>query len=52
MVIIPFSECPLRETKDITKGLREGRSDSATLPRGRSIVQICVPCVAMDEAMS
>jgi hypothetical protein len=41
--------------------LRKGREhygvarrprDSATLPRGLSMVQICVPCEVMHEAMS
>jgi hypothetical protein len=34
------------------EGVARRPSDSAILPRGRSMVQICVPCVVMHEAMS
>jgi hypothetical protein len=33
-------------------GVARRPRDSATLPRGASMVQICVPCVVMQEAMS
>jgi hypothetical protein len=33
-------------------GVARRPRDSATLPRGLSIVQICVPCEVMHEAMS
>jgi hypothetical protein len=48
-----------RDAKEIAEaaqqcyeGVARRPSDSATLPRGRSMVQICVPCVVMHEAMS
>ena len=58
----PVSRIPLatpRDAKEIAEatqqcyeGVARRPRDSATLPRGASMVQICVPCVVMHEAMS
>jgi hypothetical protein len=34
------------------EGIARSPRESATLPRGPSMVQTCVPCVAMHEAIS
>ena len=46
-----FRTCPLRRGRECYGVARRPR-DSAILPRGLSMVQICVPCEVMHEAMS
>jgi hypothetical protein len=47
-----FGSVLCAETKGCYEGIARRPRDSATLPRGLSMVQICVPCVVMHEAMS